>query len=294
MAHPGTGITLIGNGQTVTYLKPPGLDQWNLYPTIDFTAADPSYPGTLALGLPEGAPGWSNHLNNQNWHLNNVMADGWYPGHEAFGQVKLEGPYDGTVTIDYGVSLSFGHVTLGTVDGGAYVLNGASKVDNYSTFTAYGGRYGPMGDGDWFNVNGTMSVTNHSIADFDNATLAGTGTIHVSSSGTVDVNHIIAGLHMNVDKGGTLFLHNPNSAGRINLAAGGAVFVAGASDAMKEVFHEATGTLDLLNRSGVQVASLKFAPGSHEYTSAASFHGGLLEITTNHAMVGNLHTTFVS
>jgi hypothetical protein len=104
---------------------------------------------------------------------------------------------------------------------------------------------------------------------------------------------VVAGLHVDVDKTGRLLPLHPNSAGTISEAPGAFVLVQGAQTAASEVFHQATGTLDLLNGSGAQVASLQFAPGSHEYTSNQNVGaGGFVAITTNPLFPGNLPTTF--
>jgi hypothetical protein len=151
-----------------------------------------------------------------------------------------------------------------------------------------------------------MNVSANSTANFDNATLSGSGTLNIQAGGTVDAKTISAGLHVNVANGGVLSLLSPSSGemssvGMIHEAAGGRVFIGGLpmsepgplSTATSEVFHEASGTLDLLNKSGAQVASLQFAPGSHEYTSTVSSRGAFfLDITTNPALLGTLHTTF--
>ena len=54
----------------------------------------------------------------------------------------------------------------------------------------------------------------------------------------------------------------------------GHVLVYGAQSAVREIFHTATGTLDLLNKAGTQIASLQFAPGSREYTEVGHAPGG--------------------
>jgi hypothetical protein len=272
----------------VTFLKPPPPP----YPVLEFVTTDPAHPGVVALGTSPPVPGAPPQTNSV-WTFNSVVNDG-YQGHKGYGEVNIMAPYGGTVVLQHGVQLSNANVTLSETVGGSYTLNGNSTVTSGSTLTAWGGRYASIGLGDTFHLNGSMYVNTHSVANFNNANLAGTGTFHIASGGTVDLRALAAGLHADVDKGGMLFLGGPNSAGTIIEAAGGAVFIKGATTATHEIFHEASGTLDLLNKSGVQVASLKFAPGSHEYTSVAPIHGGLLEITTNPMMAGNLHTTFTS
>jgi hypothetical protein len=86
----------------------------------------------------------------------------------------------------------------------------------------------------------------------------------------------------------------------INEASGGFVFVGGgATSATREIFHQASGVMDLLNKSGAQVASVQFAPSSHEYASTLDLRPGnggtvtgSMEITTNPHFPGNLPTTF--
>jgi hypothetical protein len=279
-------VIRLGNNQSYTFLAPITVGP---YPIIDFAATNPAQPAHVILGGPSTAG-----QNSRVWTLRAVDGVG-EPGHKVYGSVTIQ-PYYGSVVLQQGVALSEANVTFGVNGGGAgpFVFNGASTVTDSSVLTANGGRYASLGLGSPYVINGSMSVTNNSVANFANVTVKGPGTIHVGSGSTVDMQAIAAGLHVDVDKGGKLSLLYPNSTGTINESAGGAVFIGGATTATKEVFHEASGTLDLLNKSGAQVASLKFAPGSHEYTSTAPIHGGLLEITTNPMMVGNLHTTFTS
>jgi hypothetical protein len=87
--------------------------------------------------------------------------------------------------------------------------------------------------------------------------------------------------------GGAISFH-----GTINEAAGARVLDYGAAhSAVREIFHTAAGTLDLLNKAGTQVASLQFAPGSREYTSINP-HTQYAAITTNPNIAGTLPTIF--
>lgn len=274
---------MLGDNQWDTFLGPYPISGSDGFPAIDFTGTDPSHPPGVALGT-SAVAGQSSLV----WTFQSVVGVGT-PGHDVYGSVHLEAPYSGTVNLLRGVALSNANITLGTTDGGGFVLNGASTVTDDSTLTAYGGRY----HHDPFVLNGSMSVSNNSVANYANATLQGPGTVHIGSGSTVDMKTVLAGLHVDVDRGGRLSLLYPNSAGTINEAAGGYVLIGGATTAASEVFHQASGTLDLLDKSGVQVASVQFAPGSHEYNSTLPIHGGLLEITTNPTMPGNLPTTFI-
>ena len=125
-----------------------------------------------------------------------------------------------------------------------------------------------------------MTVSNQSTADFRPVRLEGHGTVNVDAGSTVDMNTVLAGLHVNVAKGGYLLLQSqnpqvaPSFQGTINEAAGGTVLLYGAQSAVREIFHTATGTLDLLNKVGTQIASLQFAPGSREYTEIGLAPGG--------------------
>ena len=88
-----------------------------------------------------------------------------------------------------------------------------------------------------------MTVSNQSTAYFRPVKLEG-GTVNVEAGSVVDMNTVLAGLHVNVAKGGYLLLQsqNPQAApstfrGTINEAAGGTVLVYGAQSAVREIFH---------------------------------------------------------
>ena len=207
------------------------------------------------------------------------------PGHEVYGLISVGFVPGGglpstgdNLTLTHGVTLSYGNLNIFGDMGGTVTLDGASTVTNDSTFTATGGRslVSP------FVLNGSMTVSNQSTADFHNATLEGHGTVNIEAGSTVDMSTVLAGLHVNVAKGGYLLLQSANGHpptdlsfhGTINEAAGGTVLVYGAQSAVREIFHTATGTLDLLNKAGTQIASLQFAPGSREYTEVGHAPGG--------------------
>ena len=140
-----------------------------------------------------------------------------------------------------------------------------------------------------------MDVSSGATASFQPAPLQGNGTIDVDQGGTVDVARVVAGLHMDVDRGGTLVVGSYGSPalgflGTINEAPGGVVDVLSAPGAVSEIFHRSTGTLDLLNRTGANVAELKFAGASTLYATADG--GGGMDITTAHH-IGSLPTIFV-
>jgi hypothetical protein len=191
-------------------------------------------------------------------------------------------PYS-TLTLQNGVHISNGSLRIGTADGETVTLNGNSIITNNSTFTAYGGRY----QADRFVLNGSMIVANKSVADFSHATLKGNGTVSVGYSAEVDMKNLLAGINV-VVAGGRLHLLRPG-AGEIHET--GTIYETGGTSLVeldvpqvptKEIFHTATGTMDLLNKAGAEVASLKFAPGSREYAQVegGAGHGPTVFITT--------------
>jgi hypothetical protein len=131
-----------------------------------------------------------------------------------------------------------------------------------------------------------------STADFSAAPLAGSGPVNIEFGSTVDVGTVRAGLNFHVDNG-MLFLQgaDPSAFGAsITEGAQGKVVVTNAQSAAREIFHTATGTLDLLNKAGGVVEAIKFAAGSREYTSVGA--GGQMDITTNAHAAHALPTTF--
>jgi hypothetical protein len=211
-----------------------------------------------------------------------------------------------SLTISHGMQIDGGTLTMN--DGGnGITLNGTEAVENGSTLTALGGR----GQDGVFTLNGTLNVSNDSAANFNAAILEGRGTVDIGTGSTVLMKQLLAGLHVNVGAASSLWVGEllpqtapPISAGMINEAAGGTVFIGGtAKTATREIFHQASGAMDLLNKSGAQVSSIQFAPGSHEYASvldlrtgpgatAGGVVTGSMEITTNAHFPGNLPTTF--
>jgi hypothetical protein len=218
MANPHF-ITL-GDNQWDTFLGPsPSYANVG----IEFYGTNPAQPGGVELGT------LATHNANQGstWTFDQIAGIGTPGTGDAYGSVNLF-PSSGTVDLLQGVALRYAQVSLNTSDGGGYVLNGTSTVNLNSVLTAYGGRY----HADTFTLKGTLNVRNNSTANFDNATLKGPGTVNAEAGGTVDMKTVLAGLHVNVGNGGALSLLSPysgqmTSAGMINEAAGGRVFIGG-------------------------------------------------------------------
>jgi hypothetical protein len=242
--------------------------------------------GTSAAGGPVV------YINNQVINtLNNITVDGSSATAMAYGGLIVYPPDSPALTITHGIDLSFGNLTTGSAVGGSGTLDGNSIVTNHSVLTAIGGRYfaAPL------VLNGHMSVSNGSTANFSLLPLQGAGTLEIDAGGTVDVTRVVAGLHLDVDRGGTLVVGSYGSPalgflGTINEAPGGVVDVLSAPGAVSEIFHRSTGTLDLLNRTGANVAELRFAGASTLYATADG--GGGMDITTAHH-IGSLPTIFV-
>jgi hypothetical protein len=281
MVHASPPVISIGTGNDVTFNNP-YLNGYNVI--LD---GAPNNPAELIL-------------NDQAANTLNNITVGHTFGPPMAGIVQLGYPSNGlSMTLTHGLDVANGSLTIGTSDGGYVVLDGSSDVEDGGSFTAYGGRY----HADSFVLNGSLTVESNSIANFNDATLRGGGTVNLGTGSTVDMKTVVAGLHVNVGQASVLRLLQPNSAGMIHEAAGGFVFVGGATSAAKEVFHQATGVMDLLNKAGAQVASVQFAPGSHEYASTLDLRTGpggsvagsvtgSIEITTNPLFPGNLPTTF--
>ena len=116
------------------------------------------------------------------------------PGHEVYGLISVGFVPGGglpstgdNLTLTHGVTLSYGDLNIFGDIGGGVTLDGASTVTNDSTFTATGGRslVSP------FVLNGSMTVSNQSTADFHNATLEGHGTVNIEAGSTVDMSTVL-------------------------------------------------------------------------------------------------------
>jgi hypothetical protein len=94
-----------------------------------------------------------------------------------------------------------GQLDVGTLDGGV-VLNGRSNVTDGGSFVAHSG-------GTPWTLNGLLTVQRGSTADFKAAPLQGHGTIHVEDGSRVNLNTVLAGLHVDLDRGALLFLQSP-------------------------------------------------------------------------------------
>jgi hypothetical protein len=272
----------LGNSQSMTIPSPtdPPL-------AIQFTGTDPAHISIVTLGTIAGTTVWP---------IYDVTAIG-SPGHTVYGAINLV-PYSDMIDIQHGVTVSNGNLSLGTMVGGKYTLDGNSVVTNNSTLTTYGGRY----QVDPVFLNGKLTVANNSSADFSHGTLTGSGSVHIEDSSAVTMKTVLAGLHVDVDNGGKLSLLYPgNSVGMIHEEAGAQIYFGmtpmAAPNVLKtvtsEIFHEASGMLDLLDQSNTQVASVQFTPGSREYVSHVSaMHMYSLEITTTPIAGLGIPTTF--
>ena len=260
-----------GNGAAIN-VTTPYLNGYNL--TLDGTS-EASQPFVRFVD--------TNVLNT----LNSINVFGCSEHAMAFGTVLMN-PFDQPgLIITNGVHLSHGNLTLGSSDGGTTTIGGLSVVIDHSDFTAWGGRY----HADATVLKGAMIVANGSTADFSNASLQGNGTIYMVDDSTLDVRQVSAGLHMDVLNGGTLVVNDGMGfQGTIYETPNAVTDVLNAKTAVKEIFHQSTGVLDLVNQIGADVASLKFAGAATLYTTP-NVAGGM-DITTGHH-VGSLPVIFI-
>jgi hypothetical protein len=207
----------------------------------------------------------------------------------GYGEVILWPSQNNSLVLTHGVDLAGGHLTMGTIDGGSVTLNGVSSVRNGSVLTELGGRY----QADPTILNGSIYVSSRSFADFTHTPLRGAGTVHVQSSAIVEVNAVVAGLNLYVDKGAELVFAHSGPAkkmlGTIHAAAGGDTWVGSVATAAAEIFHRSTGELDIVDRWGTDLVSLKFSGASSLYATPA--FGGVDITTTRQAH--SLPTLFV-
>ena len=201
------------------------------------------------------------------------------PGHEVYGLISVGFVPGGglpstgdNLTLTHGVTLSYGNLNIFGDMGGTVTLDGASTVTNDSTFTATGGRslVSP------FVLNGSMTVSNQSTADFHNATLEGHGTVDIECWQHRRYEYRFGWASCQRGQGRRITLAAcqwsipgricPFMAQSMKRPAHTSLFTERSRRSGRS-FHTATGTLDLLNKAGAQIASLQFAPGSREYTA---------------------------
>ena len=120
---------------------------------------------------------------------------------EAYGKVTLGPNNPGNLTLDNGIQMSYGNLTMGGA--GTYTLNGNSYILNNSTFTAGGGSPHTR-----FNINGNISVSNSSTANFDDVTLKGTGSLYVGGGSTLTVDQVAAGIYASAGRAGDLVIED--------------------------------------------------------------------------------------
>jgi hypothetical protein len=194
-----------------------------------------------------------------------------------FGEVIVD-PFT-TLTVTHGVKLLHGSLLIANA-GVNVTLGGLSIVGDGSTLTLAGGR----SQDDPITLNGILAVGGRSVVDSRDAPIQGGGLIDVEAGGTVDLNTVRAGLHIDVDRGGMLLLQDPltglppSMQGVIREGSGGLIVLDGAVGETKEVFHTATGVMDLLSAGGAVVAALDFAVGSREYAAIGA--GGAVDISS--------------
>jgi hypothetical protein len=220
--------------------------------------------------------------------LDKLVAKG-SPGHLVYGEVSFT-PSNFGLTIEYGVHVSYGDVSLVRADGGPITLKGNSTVAKDSAVTVYGGRY--QADPLIFN-NAKLTVSGNSTLDSTTSPIQGTGTIKIDHGSTVDVKSITAGVHVN-DSGLLNFTYGPiipTTTAPIDLASNGVVDVELTSTATSAVLHQSTDILDLMGPTAgaPPLISLQFTGDPKLYVTPDG-HGGM-DITT-HEVVGSLTTIF--
>jgi hypothetical protein len=216
-----------------------------------------------------------------NHTLNSIIETGHSAQALSYGVAEFSYPLAGNATIAHGIHLSYGNLELGSANGGTWTIDGSSMITNDSVFTSWGGRY----HADPLVINGRMTVSHGSTADFSSAPVQGSGTIDIESGGTVTVDRIAAGLHIDVGRGGRLVTGTYSKMaflGTIHETASGVVDVPNAKTVTSELFDRSTGVLDLLDNSGALVDRLKFS-GARMLFTTPDGHGGMDIMTAHHA-----------
>lgn len=214
-------------------------------------------------------------------------------------------PGGATISLIPGAALIIGGLTVDRATllfserpSASVTFNGTSHIGNNSTLTATG--YGGQGK---YQLNGTMAIDGSSTVNMDYVSVTGNGTFHLyGESALLRVGAVGAGETVTLD-GGMLSLANGMSflgtitdsapaASRIGPIA--AVAVYNTMDAVREVFNQTTGTLDLFNAQGSETAHLKFAGAGTLYAAPTVGMATNYISITSHAYAGSLPVTLTS
>jgi hypothetical protein len=213
-------------------------------------------------------------------------------------------PGQGTIDLMPGGALTIGGLTINRATlsiserpGAGVTFNGNSRIANGSTLTATG--YAGAGA---YSVNGTMNIDGSSTVNVDYVAVNGSGTFHLTGeSALLRVGTVGAGETVVLDGGMLSLTNGMHFAGTITDSAPGSsrigpiasVDVYNALDAVREMFNETTGVLNLFNALGTEVASLKFAGTGDLYAAPTVGLATNFIAITSHPSAGALPVSFV-
>ena len=138
--------------------------------------------------------------------------------------------------------------------------------------------------------NGTMEFHNQSVGNYQLSPLEGHGSIAIDEGSTVSVDQVSAGIFIGVNNGQLNLSNGMTFLGTVSEGPLGNIDITGAGTASKEIFHTASGMLDLENKSGKIVAAVKFVGASSLWTTPDG-HGGM-DVTTMPHLGSSLPVTF--
>lgn len=196
-----------------------------------------------------------------------------------------------------GMNVNAGTLSISERPGASMTFNGTSQVVNGSTLTATG--YSGAGN---YTLNGTMNIDGSSTVNMDYVKVGGVGTIHLTGENALlRMGSVGAGETVVLDGGMLSLTNGMNFLGTITDSAPASsrigpiasVAVYNAMDAVQEIFNRTTGSLDLFNAQGTEVAKLTFAGTGDLYAAPTTGLATNYMSITSHPSAGALAVSFV-
>ena len=209
--------------------------------------------------------------------LNTVSVTGTAatPEHGIIGMGKVV-----SLTVNNGVHLSNGTLSVNESPVDHFALNGVSTLDSNSTLTVAGF----IGAGA-AAVNGAVWLRSGSTLDMGSDAVTGAGSVNLAGGTTLArLGSVGSDIVVNLNRGVLALADGMHFLGTVHEQAPAVTEVFNATSAVKEIFSQSTGVLDLLDVQGAKVAEINFGAGSSPLYATPDAMTGSMDIThTQHA-----------